>query len=183
MFFKKKIEFKLVGNRCKISTDIDVKYPCNISFGDEVVIEKKAMLDATAGSIKIGSFVQIMPYAVLMCYGGEIVIGDYCSVNPFTIIYGHGGVRIGNGVRIAAHCTIIPANHNFKRKDEYIYKQGMNQVGIIIKDDVWIGTGCRILDGVTIGEGSVVAAGAVVTKSLDNYGVYAGVPAKKIGER
>ena len=63
------------------------------------------------GSVTIGRNCEIHPLAMILTYGGEIRIGDDCSLNPFSIVYGHGGVRIGNGVRIAAHTVVIPANH------------------------------------------------------------------------
>ena len=63
------------------------------------------------------------------------------------------------------------------------YKQGETMLGIHIEDDVWIGAGVRVLDGVKIGQGAIVGAGAVVTKSIEKFCVYAGVPAKKIKTR
>lgn len=120
---------------------------------------------------------------MLMAYGESIVVGDRVSINPFSILYGHGGLRIGSDVLIAAHVTIIPANHNFIRPDMRIREQGETRLGITIGDDVWIGTGARILDGVTIGNGSVIAAGAVVRSDVPPYCVVAGVPARSIGTR
>ena len=119
-----------------------------------------------------------------MSYGGEITIGNNCSFSPFTIVYGHGkGTKIGNNVLVAAHTLIIPANHNFSSVHLNINQQGINSKGIIIEDNVWIGAGCKILDGVTIGTGSIVAAGSVVNKSIEPYSIVAGVPAKKIKSR
>src|SRR5882724_8499943 len=63
------------------------------------------------GSITIGDRSQINPGAMVLSYGGRIRIGENTSVNPYSILYGHGGLDIGNDVRIAAHCVIIPANH------------------------------------------------------------------------
>ena len=83
---------------------------------------------------------------MLLTYGGDISIGNFCSINPFSVIYGHGGVKIGDGVRIATHCVIIPANHNFEAIDQFIFQQGETRKGIIIEDDVWLGAGARILD-------------------------------------
>lgn len=140
-------------------------------------------LKAGNGRIEIGRDGLIGPYAMLMTYGGSIKIGDRVSINPFCILYGHGGLRIGSDVLIAAHVTIIPANHKFDRTDVVIRKQGESRLGIEIGDDVWIGTGVRILDGVTIGTGSVIAAGAVVKDDVAPYTIVAGIPARPIKQR
>ncbi|MCB9079909.1 MAG: acyltransferase [Anaerolineaceae bacterium] len=120
---------------------------------------------------------------MLLTYKGEIEIGDNCSINPFCVIYGHGGVKIGNDVLIATHTVIIPSNHNFSSLDRPIRLQGNTSKGIIIEDDVWIGAGCKILDGVIIGKSSIVAAGSVVNKSIEPYSIVGGVPAKLIRKR
>lgn len=135
------------------------------------------------GKVYIGRNTSIERYACILTEGGDVEIGDNCSVNPFTIIYGQGGTKIGNGVRIAAHCTIIPSNHRFDDITVPIFKSGLVNKGIVIEDDVWIGTGVRILDGVVVKKGCVIGAGAVVNKSTESYGVYAGVPARKIKNR
>lgn len=77
---------------------------------------------------------------------------------------------------------VIPANHGIA-KNSPIRKQVVTKIGIVIEDDVWIGAGAKILDGVTLRKGSVIGAGAVVTKNTDAYCVYAGVPAKVIKPR
>ncbi|MNG32136.1 Virginiamycin A acetyltransferase [compost metagenome] len=74
-------------------------------------------------------------------------------------------------------------NHVFSDKTKPIKEQGIYRQGITIEDDCWIGSNVTILDGVTIGTGSVVAAGAVVTKDVPPYSVVGGVPAKIIKER
>jgi acetyltransferase-like isoleucine patch superfamily enzyme len=120
---------------------------------------------------------------MLLTYGGHIRIGDNCSVNPFTIVYGHGGVTVGDGVRIAAHSVIIPANHNKSTAGLPVHQSGFTARGINIGDNVWIGAGARILDGVDIGCDVVVGAGCVVTKSIPAGQTVAGVPARSIGQR
>jgi acetyltransferase-like isoleucine patch superfamily enzyme len=118
-----------------------------------------------------------------MTYGGVIKIGDGCSINPYSILYGHGNLTIGNNVLIAAHTVIIPANHNFKDLEIPIHQQGLTTKGICIEDNVWIGAGCKILDGVTIGFGAIVAAGAVVTKDVVPNTIVGGVPARLLKTR
>ena len=135
------------------------------------------------GSITIGRNCEIHPYAMILTYGGDIAVGHNCSLNPFVIIYGHGGVQIGNGVRIASHSVIIPANHNVPSAGTPLHQSGVSAQGITIGNDVWIGSGARILDGVCIGDNAVVGAGSVVTKSVPARATVAGVPARVIRER
>ncbi|MCK7515996.1 MAG: acyltransferase [Desulfobacterales bacterium] len=78
---------------------------------------------------------------------------------PIQYYTGDGGLTIGNNVRIAAHTVIIPANHVFDDVNIPIRKQGLSKKGIVIEDDVWIGSGVKILDGVVIGKGCVIGAG------------------------
>jgi acetyltransferase-like isoleucine patch superfamily enzyme len=144
------------------------------------IIHKTAEIDAAGGFICIGERSFVDKGVIIRAYGGRVEIGADCSINPYSVLYGHGGLKIGNGVRIATHVVFIPANHIFSNSDEFIYKQGETMKGICVGDDVWIGAGVRVLDGVIIKNGVVIGAGAVVTKSLDAYGVYVGVPARKI---
>jgi acetyltransferase-like isoleucine patch superfamily enzyme len=116
-------------------------------------------------------------------YGGSIELGDNIFIGPHCVIYGHGGLRIGSNTMIAAHTIIIPANHNFSDPDRLIQDQGETRRGITIEDDCWIGSGVRICDGVTLGRGTVVGAGSVVTKSLPAGIIAVGVPARQIKSR
>jgi acetyltransferase-like isoleucine patch superfamily enzyme len=135
------------------------------------------------GSITIGRNCEIHPYSMLLTHGGHIVLGDHCSVNPFTIIYGVGGVSIGNGVRIAAHSMIVPENHKAGTDEMPLHRAGSTKQGICIEDNVWLGSGVRVLDGVRIGRNAIVGAGSVVTKSLPPNTTSVGVPARVISTR
>lgn len=148
-------------------------------------VSQRSVLKARSGhgSITIGANCEIHPFSMLLTYGGHIRIGDNCSVNPFTIVYGHGGVTVGDGVRIAAHSVIVPANHNRSVEGLPLHRAGFTARGINIGDNVWIGAGVRVLDGVDIGRDAVVGAGSVVTKSISMGETVAGVPAHPLGER
>lgn len=151
----------------------------NNRISNQVVIDTKL-----GGQIIIGSDNEVLHGVLLMSYGGTIHIGDRCSINPYTIIYGHGkGTIIGNDVLIAGQCMFIPANHKFDDLDKEISKQGLESIGIVVEDNVWIGSGVKVLDGVRIGKGSVVAAGSVITKNIPPYSIVAGVPGKIIRNR
>lgn len=173
------------GYKCRIDTSASlIGAEHSIRLGDNVVLQRQCTLDATGGQLFVGARTIIFPFAMLMSYpGGNIELGHDCTVNPFSILYGHGGLKIGNFVRIAAHVVVIPGNHVFADANVPIAKQGVKREGITIEDDVWIGAHATILDGVRIGRGTVVAAGAVVTKSFEPYSIIAGVPATLIGRR
>jgi acetyltransferase-like isoleucine patch superfamily enzyme len=155
-----------------------------LNIHPSVLKYKNVVLDTEfGGSITIGEKSELQYGVILMTYGGNILIGKNCSINPYTVLYGHGNLTIGDNVLIAGHCLIIPANHNFSNIDVPITYQGETKKGIVIENNVWIGSGCRILDGVTIGEGSIVAAGAVVNRNVEPFTIVGGVPAKNIRKR
>lgn len=112
---------------------------------------------------------------------GDIEIGSNCSVNAYACL--SGKIRCGNGVRIASLVSIVGFNHGFDDPDTPINDQPHVTLGITIGDDVWIGANAVILDGVTLGRGAVVAAGAVVTKDIPDLAIAAGVPAKVVRRR
>jgi len=156
----------------------------NIQIGKHTIIEKGSIIRIQyGGKIQIGNNCIISNGAQILTHGGNIIIGNFSTINPYTIIYGQGGTQIGNYVRIAAHCCIVPSNHIFASTEIPIYKQGLSKQGIVIEDDVWLGSGVKILDGVRIKRGSVIGANAVVTHSTEEYSISVGIPAKQIKSR
>lgn len=155
----------------------------NFFLGNRCKFGSNAIISVDTGKLIIGNNFNMSSLSTIACYGGVIEIGDNCSLNPYSILYGHGNLKIGNFVRIAAHTTIIPANHVFADKNLPITRQGTSKKGIVIEDDCWIGAGVTILDGVTIGKGSVIAAGAVVNEDIPPYSIAGGIPAKILKSR
>lgn len=114
----------------------------------------------------------------------NITIGDNSYINGGMIVAGrNSSINIGNNCLISYNVHIRTTSHNHQRKDMLIREQGEFEADINIKDNVWIGFGVQILPGVSIGENSIIGAGAVVTKSLPPNGIYGGIPAKLIKER
>jgi serine acetyltransferase len=104
--------------------------------------------------------------------GARSIVGRHCLLDA------RGGIRIGRDVNISSYTRFMTAKH-------VIDDPGFDAVyePIVVGDRVWIALGATILGGVTLGEGAVVAAGAVVTGDVEPYAVVGGVPARKLRER
>ena len=128
---------------------------------------------------KCGTNINIERYASFtpgLSLGNNSGIGIKCCIN--------GPVTIGNNVMMGQEVIIYTTRHNDSRVDIPIMEQGMCKVSpVTICDDVWIGGRVIILPGVTIGQGSIIGAGAIVTKDIPPYSVAVGVPAKVVRNR
>lgn len=172
---------KRLGFRC---IDFGARVKGNVKLGKGVYIASGAELVANGNEqIIMGDDGFVLRGSMLLPYGGKIVIGKNVGINLYCVIYGMGGVTIGDNVMIATSCVIISANHNFGRIDIPMNLQGVTCEGIAIGNDVWLGARVSVLDGVEIGEGSVIGAGSVVSKSIPPYSVAVGVPARVIQHR
>ena len=110
--------------------------------------------------------------------GSNIEIGNNTVINRRTYLDGRASLKIGNNVNISHQTLIQTMTHDPQNCDFVVLCKP-----VIIEDHVWIGTRAIILPGVTIGEGAVIGAGAVVTKNIPSYSIAAGNPAKVIKER
>lgn len=177
-----------IGNRdpgVRIGTHVRLGSRRNIQLGRSARIGDfcRILAGAASSPIAIGDSTVIHDFCVLRTFRGFIRLGRECSLNPYCVIHGDGGVTIGDFVRIAAHTTIVAAEHEFGRLDIPITLQGSTSHGVVIEDDVWVGANAVITDGVRIGSGSIVGAGAVVTKDVEPYTIVAGVPARLLRRR
>ncbi len=133
---------------------------------DDVVIDAFVKLKASGGS-------------------GDVVIGRGTVINSGCVLYTGNGITIGRNVLIAANCTLAPTNHAFADPDRPIREQGFqpSRGGIVIGDDVWIGANCVLLDGTTIGNGSVIGAASLLRGTLPAFCLAVGRPAVVRGWR
>lgn len=130
--------------------------------------------------VKIGSYSIVKVSGTLSDLGQKIEIGRNVGIGDFAHIGGAGPVRIGDNTITGAYLSIHPENHNFGDRSQPIRLQGVTRKGISIGNDCWIGAKVTFLDGSAIGNGCVVAAGAVVTKVFPDHVVIGGVPARII---
>lgn len=174
--------FKSVGAGMIVGKGIAMRHPGNIVLGDRVAIDDYVLLDASgAGSegITIGNDVIISRNCVIQGKTGPVAIGDRTDLGCNAILSSGMGIYIGSSVLIAGNCYIGGGRYISDRLDIPMMEQGLYSKGpVVIGDDVWLGAGAIVLDGVKVGKGCIVGAGAVVTKDLPDYAIATGVPAK-----
>jgi len=134
--------------------------------------------------VKIGKNFRALPITTIENPAG-ISIGDNVWISKNVALYAHNGITIRNDVIIAKDVSLISGDHDFTKTGTKINKQGMKKHNkqIVIGDDVWIGEKAIILKSVNIGKGSVIGAGAVVTKDVPKFTIVVGNPAKIIKRR
>ena len=133
------------------------------------------------GEVRLGESVHIYRGTIIeIGRGGSVVVGDHSHIQSHCNVKGFlGSTVIGRNVQIAPHCGFSPYEHGFDALDTDIRDQDIVSSGdIVLEDNVWLGLSVQVLDGVTIGRGTVVGAGAVVTKSLPAESIAVGVPAR-----
>ncbi|MCP2638207.1 acyltransferase [Microbacterium sp. HD4P20] len=141
-------------------------------FGAECFLSELASIDNDV--LLLGDRTYVAAGAYLT---GDLRAGADCSINPYTVI--RGRVEVGDGVRIGAHTSILGFNHSMEPGSP-VFQQPLTSQGIVIGDDVWIGSHVVILDGVRVGSHSVLAASAVVTKDVPEGAIVGGNPARFI---
>ena len=159
----------IIASTSKISPLADIEESVR---GTKVLIKDQCVVD---------SFVKIKTVGG----SGDVIIDEGSYINSGTVIYSGNGVQIGKKVLIAANCTLAPVNHEFKSRDIPIRDQGFrpSKGGIIIEDDVWLGSGVVVLDGAHIRQGAIVAAGTVVKGEVPAYAIVGGNPLKVLKYR
>lgn len=122
-------------------------------------------------------------YVSTWVLGGYVRVAEGTWIGAGSQIWGYWGVEIGAQCPIASGLLIVPYQHEFGDTTRPIRVQSGYTDKVVVEDDVYLGMGVRVLAGVTIGHGTVVGAGAVVTRSLPPYAVAAGVPAHVLRDR
>lgn len=131
--------------------------------------------------VSIGSYCKLEVSSSIRRAGNSIILRRNVGIGDFCQVGGFGGVEIGQDTIIGSYVSFHPLNHDFSGcMDKPIREKGVIGRGINIGQGCWIGAKATILDGVQLGGGSVVAAGAIVTRSFPENSLVAGVPAKLI---
>lgn len=171
------------GTRISHARHIRAGRGFSVEAGAEIVgLSKRGLIFGERCTI--GCNAMIRPSNVLVDEAGEgLCMGDHSNIGPMSFIGCSGYIQIGSRVMMGPRVNLLAENHRFDRTDITIKEQGVERSFITIEDDCWIGAGSSILAGVTIGRGSVVATGAVVTKDVPPFSIVGGVPARILRTR
>jgi acetyltransferase-like isoleucine patch superfamily enzyme len=171
-----------------IEDGVRLRFANQIRLGNGSYLDHGVYLHACPAGIEIGQGTFVMHGSILHVYNfrelphAGIRIGRDSLIGELNVLRGQGGIVIGNRVYTSPLVQILAVNHVFEDPEIPMVEQGITAQGIVIEDDVWIGSGAIITDGVRVGKGAVVAAGAVVTQDVAPHTVVAGSPAKMIRE-
>jgi acetyltransferase-like isoleucine patch superfamily enzyme len=177
---------RYVGNRAYVSPRAQIHCP-KLQMGPRCFIDDYVTIYAhpgAQGEIYLGKRVYIYRWSIIELGKGEgsLHIGPNthiqsgCNLNAFV-----NSIIIGANCMIAPHCAFTPYQHSFADTDRPMREQPLSSKGdIVIEDDVWLGLHVCVMDGVTIGQGAIIGAGAVVTEDIPPYAIAGGVPARVI---
>ena len=192
IFLRSKL-YPLILGKCGrgviFGANVVLRHPQKISIGDNAIIDDNVMIDAKGlnnAGIILENEIFVGRNSILSCKGGDIILRERVNIGFNCEVYSSSKVEIGADTLLAAYTYIVGGgSYNLDRKDIPISKQPdfEGKGGIFIEQGTWIGAHCVILDGVRVGTGSVIAAGAVVNKEIPPMSIAAGIPAKIIKER
>jgi len=172
-----------IGSSCLIEADVRLHVPKRIFLGNRVFVGQYSYLDGQTSFLRLGNDVHLARFCTLRAGERGITIHDGAGINTRAYIDGNGEVEIGRNALLSPGVQVISGNHVFDRTDIPIRDQGTAYGKVTIGEDCWLGTNAILLPGVTVGRGSVVGAGAVVTRDFPDFSIALGVPARVVGRR
>lgn len=173
-----------VGRGVVVTDAPRLKLSSGVTIGDYCRLDCNGRLGITLGrGVTLRRGVHIEVTSVLRQLAEGCVLEDRVGVSEGSFIGAKGRVRIGADTIVGPHVVIVAENHVFADLSTPIRAQGVTREGIDIGCDCWLGAGAKILDGVTVGDRSVIGAGAVVTRDVAPGMIAAGVPARTVRPR
>jgi acetyltransferase-like isoleucine patch superfamily enzyme len=175
-----------VGRNVTFGQGVVLRHPGKIRLGDNVVVDDLVVLDAKGTSnegITVGSNVFLGRGTILSCKNGDIVLGDNVNIGFHSEVFSGSSVRVGAYGLFAAYTYLVGGGHASDEPTLAVLEQPRPSRGIVLGENVWLGTGAKVLDGVSIGRDVIVGANAVVLEDLPDGAVAAGVPARILRRR
>jgi len=175
-----------VGRGVVFGQGVVLRHPHKVRLGDGVTVDDLVVLDAKGTGnrgIDVGSGAFLGRGTILSCKDGDIVLGDHANLGFHCEVFSGSSVTVGAHALFAAQVYLVGGGHEFERADAAVIDQPRTSRGIALGENVWLGTGVKVLDGIRVGSHVVVGAGAVVASDLPDGAVAAGVPARVLRTR
>ena len=184
LFRFKKPKGVLLGRGVKFFNMPKIHFGKFLKLGDRVYISALGKEGVFFGdNVSIGAYSRVIVSTTFNDLGKFIKLGNNVGIGEFAYLGGGGGLEIGNDCIVGQYLSCHPENHKYQNLDIPIRFQGVDRKGIKIGSNCWIGSKVTFLDGVEIGPGCIIAAGAVVTKSFPANSIIGGIPAKLLKTR
>ena len=179
--------FHTCGRGVVWGRNITLRHSRKMDIGDAVFVDDHCQLDAQGcaeGEFSIGAGALISRCCIVSGKDGALTIGPRVNIGAGCILYASTELRIGADTMLAAMCYVGGGRYTTRGRTELpVASQPVPRMGVVIEEDCWLGAGVIVIDGVHIGRGSVIAAGAVVTADVAPYSVVAGVPGRLVATR
>ena len=188
--------FACCGRGVLFGRGITLRHPGRIQLGDRVVLSEGCILDARhpmsegarRDAIVLGNGVMLADGVMLSCKGGGIRLGDNVGVNTRAVIQSVGDcpVHVGDDCVIGQGCLLVAGgSYDIGDRDDGLIRERpmVQDGGLRLENNVWLGARVTVLGGVNMGSGSVAGAGAVITKSIPSRALCVGVPARVVRTR
>jgi acetyltransferase-like isoleucine patch superfamily enzyme len=175
-----------VGRGVVFGQGVVLRHPHKVRLGDGVTVDDLVVLDAkgtTNRGIDVGRGVFLGRGTILSCKDGDIALGDHSNLGFHCEVFSGSSVTVGAHALFAAQAYLVGGGHEFEGKGAAVIDQPRTSRGIVLGDNVWLGTGAKVLDGIRVGSHAVVGANAVVTADLPEGAIAAGVPARVLRVR
>jgi acetyltransferase-like isoleucine patch superfamily enzyme len=174
------------GRNVTFGQGVVLRHPHKIHLGHDVVVDDLVLLDAKGSrnqGIRLGQGVFLGRGTILSCKDGDIELGDHVNIGFQSEIFSGSRVVVGHHGLFAAYTYLVGGGHSFDQAGVPVIEQDRTSKGIELGENVWLGTGAKVLDGVRIGRDVVVGANAVVAEDLPDGVVAAGIPARVLRRR
>jgi acetyltransferase-like isoleucine patch superfamily enzyme len=184
VFYLKNPRMAILGRGVRFFNSPKITFGKFLKLGDYVFISALGKEGISIGNnVGIGAYSQVIVSTSFNNLGQYIKIGNNVGLGEFAYLGGAGGLEIGDDCIIGQYLSCHPENHVARDLNIPIRFQGVTRKGIKIGKNCWVGSKVTVLDGVEVGDGCIIAAGAVLTKSFPSNVVIGGVPAKIIKNR
>ena len=175
--------FGACGRKVVIGRHVTLRHPSKIFLGDGVVLDDRSTLDAKGSAnrgIRLGNGVFVGRNTTIYCKNGNVTVGDNASLSANVIVFSSNDLTLGEGTMVGSFSYLLSGGeYDYASPVPFCRQSGMETKGpLVIGRDCWLGAHVTVLDAASVGDRSVVAAGAVVTAPIPARSLAMGVPAR-----